>query len=97
VVELEFVTYSNDAKTANVGVPSSLLKNTVPVSKGGRELAMPRAAMWHTATAKILWVSVTELPVLAVGQTISQLGNVHMAVFHSGGMNPNMFCTAIQN
>lgn len=81
VVEAGFVTYSNEAKTQLVGVPTELLVAHGAVS-APVAIAMAEGALVHSrATAA---VSVTGVAGPGGGSAEKPVGTVHMACAHSG-------------
>lgn len=81
VVEAGFVTYSNEAKTQLVGVPTELLVAHGAVS-APVAIAMAEGALVHSrATAA---VSVTGVAGPGGGSSEKPVGTVHMACAHSG-------------
>lgn len=81
VVEAGFVTYSNEAKTQLVGVPTELLVAHGAVS-APVAIAMAEGALVHSrATAA---VSVTGVAGPGGGSPEKPVGTVHMACAHSG-------------
>lgn len=76
VVEAGFVTYSNDAKSQLVGVPSSLIEKHGAVSKDVA-IAMAEGGLLHCAADIV--VSVTGVAGPGGGSDQKPVGTVHMA------------------
>lgn len=83
VVETGFVTYSNDAKTRLVGVPSNLIEVHGAVSKEVA-IAMAEGGLWHCAADIV--VSVTGIAGPDGGSNDKPVGTVHMACSIRGGV-----------
>ncbi|MGJ8533369.1 MAG: CinA family protein [Alphaproteobacteria bacterium] len=83
VVESGFVTYSNDAKTRLVGLPSSLIEQHGAVSKEVA-IAMAEGGLWRCAADIV--VSVTGIAGPGGGSDEKPVGTVHMACAIRGGM-----------
>lgn len=83
VVEAGFVTYSNDAKTRLVGVPSSLIEQHGAVSQEVA-IAMAEGGLWRCAADIV--VSVTGVAGPGGGSDEKPVGTVHMACAIRGGM-----------
>ena len=82
VVDRGFVTYSNAAKTAMLGVPDELLQRVGAVS---RETAQAMAIGAIARSSADLAVAVTGIAGPGGGSAEKPVGLVHLAVHHSSG------------
>ena len=82
VLDRGFVTYSNDAKTAMVGVPTALIQSHGAVSE---EVACAMAEGGLAASGADIAVSVTGIAGPGGGSAEKPVGLVHMACARGGG------------